>query len=132
MARTVISVVVLSLMLPLAGCERHTKAERFVLDQALDLVQREERSRLPTKIEVASLSKDKQSICGYATVGDRKHVPYIIRYSKPLPEAGLFATVSVVLTVPPYKGAPYESQAHQAARILAECAERGHHLPPPT
>lgn len=131
MPRTVIFVVVLSLMPPLAGCERQTQAERFVVDQALDLVQREERSRLPTKIEVASLSKDKQSICGYATIGDRKHVPYIIRYSKPLPEAGLFATVSVVLTVPPYKGAPYESQADQAARILAECAKRGHHLPQP-
>lgn len=131
MTRAVTAVALYLALLSLAACERHTKLERYVLDQSLDLVQREDRSRLPTKIEVASLSKDKQSICGYATIGDRKHVPYIIRYSKPLPEAGLFATVSVVLTVPPYKGAPYESQADQAARILAECAERGHHLPQP-
>ncbi len=131
MTRAVIIVLALSLMAPLAGCERHTKAEQFILDQSLDLVQREERSRLPTKIEVASLSKDKQSICGYATIGDRKHVPYIIRYSNALPKGG-FATVSVVLTVPPFKGAPYESQADQALRIQAECRAIGHQLPSPS
>lgn len=132
MTRAVISILVLSLMTPLAGCERHTKAEQFILDQSLDLVQREERSRQPTRIEMAALSKDKRFICGYATIGERRHVPYIIRYSKPLPEAGLFSTVSVVLTVPPYKGAPYESQADQSARIQAECRTLGHHLPSPS
>ena len=130
MTRAVIPVVLLSLALALAACERRTKAEQFVMDQALDLVQREERSRLPTQIEIASLNKSHDSICGYATIGDRKHVPYIIRYSKPLPRGG-FATVSVVLTVPPYKGAPYESQADQATRIQAECKTLGHRLPPP-
>lgn len=92
-------------------------------------MQREDRSRLPTKIEAASLHEDRKSICGYATIGERRHVPFIIRYSGTI-DHGLLSTVSVVLTVPPYKGAPYESEAHQSARILTECRARGHHLPP--
>ena len=131
MTRTAIAVALSLALLPLAACERHTKQERYILDQSLDLVQRQDRSRLPTKIEAASLHKDRKSICGYATIGERRHVPFIIRYSNALPKGG-FATVSVVLSVPPYKGAPYESQTNQAARILAECKERGHRLPPPS
>lgn len=119
----------LALLTPvLTGCEKHTKLEQYILDQAKDLVQRHDRSGQKIHIEIASLYKDQKSICGYATIGDRKHVPYIIKFSTALPKGG-FATVDLVMTVPPYKGAPPESQAHQASRILAACRAIGHKLP---
>lgn len=112
----------------LSGCEKHTKLEKYVLAQAKNMVQRHDSSREKTHIEIASLYKDRKSICGYATIGDRKHIPYIIKYSSALPN-GVFATVDLVMTKPPYKGAPPESQADQAARILAACRAIGHKLP---
>lgn len=119
----------IALLAPMvSSCQKHTKTEQYVLDQAKDLVQRHDRSRQRTTIEVASLYKDQRSICGYASIGGRKHVPYIIRYSQPLP-AGGFATVDLVMTEPPYKGAPVESQAAQSTRILASCRAIGHKLP---
>ncbi len=121
--------VTLILVTPMvSGCQRHSKLEQYVLDKAQDLVQREDRSRERTAIEVASLYKDRKSICGYVTIGDRKHIPYIIRFSKAFPDAK-FATVDLVRTVPAYKGAPLESQAAQSARILASCREIGHKIP---
>lgn len=114
-----------------SGCHIRSQQEQYVLDQAEDLVQRFDRSRLRTKIEVASLDKEKVSICGYVTIGKRRHLPYIIRFSNPIPNQR-FAVVDVVLDKPKYKGAPYESEAAQAARILADCAALGHKLPPPS
>lgn len=120
--------IVVALALP--GCHVRTKQEQYVLDQAEDLVQRADRSRQKTTIEVASLDKEKVSICGYVTIGDRRHLPYIIRFSNPIPHQRL-ATVDVVLDRPKFKGAPFESKAAQSARILAECTAIGHKLPPP-
>lgn len=116
------------LSVALISCEKHTKTEQYILDQATDLVQRHDRSGEKTFIEAASLYKDRKSICGYATIGARKHVPYIIKYSKALPDGG-FATVDLVMTKPPYKGAPVESQDQQSSRILSSCREIGHVLP---
>jgi hypothetical protein len=112
------------------ACHRLSKNEQYVMDQALDLVQREDRSREPTTIEVASLNKDLDSICGYATIGERKHLPFSIKYSNALPKGG-FATVDLVMNKPRFKGEVLQSEAAQSARILNSCKESGHHLPPP-
>ncbi|PIB96576.1 hypothetical protein CSW60_18900 [Caulobacter sp. X] len=109
----------------LSGCSRESQQDSYVRAQALDLVQREDRSRKPTRIEDAILSADRKAICGHAKIGSRKHVPFIINYAKPLPEAGLFATVDLVLLVPRYRGAPLESETAQASRITSKCRDAG-------
>lgn len=112
------------------GCHRLSKSEQYVMDQALDLVQREDRSREKTTIEVASLNKDLDSICGYATIGNRKHLPFSIKYSNALPRGG-FAVVDLVMNKPRFKGEALQSEAAQSARILNTCRESGHNLPLP-
>ena len=109
----------------ISGCSKEQRQDAFVREQALDLVQREDRSRKPTRIENAILSPDRKALCGHAQIGSRRHVPFIINYSRPLPEAGLFATVDLALLVPRYRGAPLESEAAQAARITAKCQAAG-------
>jgi len=52
----------------------------------------------------------------------------MIKYSGAFPDAK-FAVVDLVLTVPRYKGAPYESQVSQSSRILSACRQSGHQLP---
>jgi len=125
-ARAILAIVAAAPLL--ISCKQNTVAENAMLSHAEDLIKREDRSRLPTKVEGASISKDHRSICGYVTIGDRSHIPYIIRHSKPYPKS-VFATVDLVMLKPKYKGAPYESATTQAARILTECREQGHNLP---
>jgi hypothetical protein len=127
---TITFATILALTITLIGCQRLSRNEQLVMDQALDLVQREDRSREKTTIEVASLNRDLDSICGYATIGNRKHVPFSIKYSKPLPKGG-FAIVDIVMKEPRFKGDILQPEAAQSARILKACRDSGHNLPSP-
>jgi hypothetical protein len=110
------------LMLP--ACDNSPPAERRLLLTTESLLRSHDPGDDPVRVEYASQAPDKSSVCGFATIGDRNHIPYIVQI---LP-GGAMATVDLVMKTP-FKGQPAESEGSQAARILLQCKQLGHNLP---
>ncbi|MDB5580645.1 MAG: hypothetical protein JWR80_5821 [Bradyrhizobium sp.] len=108
----------------LSACDNSPPGERLLFATTESYIRSHDPGDRPVSVEYASQAPDKSSVCGFVTVGSRKHLPYVIQK---LP-GGAMVTVDMVLDRPLFVGQSVEPEATQAARIKALCKQLGHNL----